>query len=274
MRRIHIIGLSFFALLLSGVAGGGAYYWHKRLTPEALDLRGAQLMHNCRRCHSLEAGRSNTGPTLIGIWGREAGTDETFERYSPALRASRIVWNAETLDRWLKNPPGVVPGTSMTNGEIEDDKDRAILIRWLERASTGKIDLASAQGRGDYGYPPGVHTAGHMVPGMGNRLSNEHLPLKEMPAERQVKAINLCRDTYIVTHGDGRRVLFWEANVRFKTDSSGYGPHIGVPVVLPSSTMGDRVTVIFTNAGEIGRFVQATCESTPVAKAPESTLRR
>lgn len=267
MRRIHIIGFSILGLLTAGSAGGGAYYWHKRLSPEALDLRGAQLMHNCRRCHSLEAGRRNTGPTLIGIWGRQAGSLEAYERYSPALRASRIVWNAETLDEWLKNPQAVVPGTSMNNGEIEDDKDRAILIRWLERANAGKIDLASAQGRGDYGYPPGHHTAGHMVPGMGNRLSNEHLPLREMPPERQVKAISLCRDTYIVTHGDDRRVLFWESNVRFKTDSSEFGPLAGLPVILPSSTMGDRVTVIFTTAGEIGRFVQAKCESAPVAKA-------
>ncbi len=274
MRRIHIMGLTILGLLLVGSAGGGAYYWHKRLSPEALDLRGAQLMQNCRRCHSIEAGRGNTGPTLIGIWNRQAGSVEAYERYSPALRASKVVWNAQTLDKWLKDPHGYIPGSQMNNGAIEDDKDRAILIRWLERANTGLLPLESAMGRGDYGYPPAPHTAGHLVPGMGGRLSNEHLPLKDIPPERQVTGVSLCRDTYVVTHGDGKRVQFWESNVRFKTDSSAEGPRPGVPAIMPSSTMGDRVTVIFTNAGEIGRFVQPRCESAPVARAPESALKR
>lgn len=268
-RRVLLIGLACVSAVGAvGAAGGGYYYWHKRLSPEALDLRGAQLMLNCRRCHSIVAGIASTGPSLIGIWNRQAGSVETYERYSPALRASKVVWNADTLDKWLANPQALIPGTSMTNGEIEDDKDRAILIRWLERANTGLVALESAQGRGDYGWPPGQHTAGHMVPGMGNRLSNEHLPLKDIAPERQVKAVSLCRGTYTVTHGDGKKVAFWESNIRFKTDSSETGPRPGVPAILPSSTMGDRVTMIFATPGEISRTVQAQCETPPVAQAP------
>lgn len=274
-QRVLLYGLA--GLLVVGTVSGGAggyHYWKKRLSPEALDLRGAQLMHNCRRCHSLVAGFGNTGPTLIGIWGRTAGSVETFERYSPALRASNVVWNAETLDRWLKDPKAFIPGTFMTNGEVEDDTDRAVLIRWLERANTGLVELESAQGRGDYGYPPGHHTAGHMVPGMGNRLSNEHLPLKDIAPQYQVKAIGLCGDTYTVTHGDGRRVAFWESNIRFKTDTSERGPRPGIPAILPSSTMGDRVTVIFASPEEISRTVRADCDSPLAARAPESPVRR
>lgn len=274
-RRVLLIGLACVSTVGAvGAAGGGYYYWHKRLSPEALDLRGAQLMLNCRRCHSIVAGMGNTGPTLIGIWGRTAGSVETYERYSPALRASKVVWNAETLDKWLRNPQALIPGTFMTNGEVEDDKDRAVLIRWLERANTGLLELESAQGRGDYGWPPGHHTAGHMVPGMGNRLSNEHLPLKDIAPQYQVKAIGLCADTYTVTHGDGRRVAFWESNIRFKTDSSERGPRPGLPAILPSSTMGDRVTMIFASPGEISRTIQSRCESAPTARAPESALKR
>ncbi len=274
-RRVLLWGLACVGVVGAvGAAGGGYYYWHKRLSPEALDLRGAQLMLNCRRCHSIVAGMGNTGPTLIGIWGRAAGSVETYERYSPALRVSNVVWNAETLDKWLKNPGALIPGTSMTNGEVEDDKDRAILIRWLERANTGLVELESAQGRGDYGWPPGHHTAGHMVPGMGNRLSNEHLPLKDIAPQYQVKAIGLCGDTYTVTHGDGRRVAFWESNIRFKTDSSERGPRPGLPAILPSSTMGDRVTMIFTSPEEISRIVRANCDSPLAARAPESRITR
>ena len=268
-RRVLLIGLACVGVVGAlGAAGGGYHYWHKRLSPEALDKRGAQLMIGCRRCHSIVAGRSSTGPTLIGIWNRQAGTVEAYDRYSPALRASNVVWNAETLDRWLKNPQSFIPGTLMTNGEIEDDTDRAVLIRWLERANTGHVELESAQGRGDYGYPAAPHTAGHVLPGMGNRLSNEHLPLKEMPPERQVKAVSLCRDTYTVTLGDGKQTQLWESNIRFKTDSSEQGPHPGLPTILPSSTMGDRMTMIFASPGEIGRFIQSKCEMPPVAAAP------
>lgn len=156
----------------------------------------------------------------------------------------------------------------MTNGEIEEKDDRAILIRWLERAATGQVPLESAQARGDYGWPPGHHTAGHMVPGMGNRLSNEHLPLKEVPAERQVKAITLCRDTYTVTLGDGKKTQLWESNIRFKTGSIEQGPYPGLPAILPSSTMGDRMTMIFASPGEISRIIQSKCEMPPVAATP------
>jgi cytochrome c len=274
-RRILLFALS--GLLVVGAAGGtagGYHYWKKRLSPEALDLRGAQLMLNCRRCHSIVAGLGNTGPSLIGIWNRQAGTLEGYDRYSPALRASNIVWTAETLDKWLKDPVGFIPGSQMVNGAVEDDTDRANIIRFLERANAGIIPLEMASGRGDYGYPAAPHTAGHILPGMGGRVSNEHMPLRELPPERQVSAISLCGDTYTVTHGDGSRVQFWESNIRFKTDSSAQGPRPGVPAILPSSTMGDRVTMIFATPAEIGHTVRARCESPPVARAPESRVRR
>jgi cytochrome c len=274
-RRILFFGLA--GILVTGAiagAGGGYHYWKKRLSPEALDLRGAQLMLNCRRCHSIVAGLRNTGPSLIGIWNRQAGTLEGFERYSPALRASNIVWNAETLDRWLKDPAGFIPGSQMNNGAVSNDADRANIIRFLERANAGIIPLEMASGRGDYGYPPAEHTAGHMIPGMGGRVSNEHMPLKELPPERQIKAISLCGDTYTVTHGDGKRVRFWESNIRFKTDSSEQGPPPGVPAILPSSTLGDRVTMIFATPAEIGQTIRVRCETPPVARAPESRVRR
>jgi cytochrome c len=83
-------------------------------------------------CHSLEHNR--TGPKHCGLLGRRAGSLPDFE-YSPAMRASGIVWNESTLDRFLAAPTKTVPGTSMGYAGTEDPRDRADLIAWLSEAS-------------------------------------------------------------------------------------------------------------------------------------------
>ncbi|MES2260413.1 MAG: c-type cytochrome [Pseudomonadota bacterium] len=86
-------------------------------------LYGAQ----CVACHSVEV--SMAGPAHRGVVGRRAGSLAGFE-YSPALKRSRIVWNAVTLDRWLSNPEQLVPGQAM-NYAVADAQARADLIAYL-----------------------------------------------------------------------------------------------------------------------------------------------
>src|SRR5687767_3291657 len=66
--------------------------------------RGARAFGACAACHSLEPERSLTGPSLSGVWGRKAGSLDGFARYSRALKESGLVWNEQTLDRWLRDP--------------------------------------------------------------------------------------------------------------------------------------------------------------------------
>ena len=47
------------------------------------------------------------------------------------MKKSGIVWNARTLDRFIADPPGVVPGTTMTYAGIEDAAERADLVAYL-----------------------------------------------------------------------------------------------------------------------------------------------
>jgi cytochrome c len=54
--------------------------------------RGAQTYQACAACHSLQADRNMTGPSLSGLWGRRAGGLSSFPRYSPALKRSDVVW--------------------------------------------------------------------------------------------------------------------------------------------------------------------------------------
>ena len=91
--------------------------------------RGKELYESrCAGCHSLDQDR--IGPRHRGLIGRKAGAVSGFE-YSPALRASRIVWSPRTLDAWLTNPERLVPGQRM-NYSVADAADRAALIAYLE----------------------------------------------------------------------------------------------------------------------------------------------
>jgi cytochrome c len=49
-------------------------------------------------------------PGLLGVDGRQAGTGEGFND-TKALSTSCLNWDAHKLDRFLKSPVIVVPGT-------------------------------------------------------------------------------------------------------------------------------------------------------------------
>ena len=95
--------------------------------------RGALLYGRCQGCHALAYDR--TGPRHCGLYGRRAGSVAGFA-YSPAMAASAIVWDENTLDRFLANPTRMVPGTAMGYAGIADPKERADLIAWLRQASS------------------------------------------------------------------------------------------------------------------------------------------
>src|SRR6478736_4722908 len=71
---------------------------------------GARAFRACAACHSVEANRNMTGPSLTEVWNRKAGSLSSFPRYSDAMKSSGVVWNAETLDAYLKNLTEFMPG--------------------------------------------------------------------------------------------------------------------------------------------------------------------
>ena len=84
----------------------------------------------CALCHSPLPGKNMVGPSLFGIVGRHSGEIPGF-RYSPANRDSNLTWDEATLDRYLKSPRTVVPGTIMTFAGLSDDTRRADVIAYL-----------------------------------------------------------------------------------------------------------------------------------------------
>ncbi len=103
-------------------------------SPNAAALqRGAQIYARCAACHAVETNR--TGPQHCGLFGRHAGTAPGYDAYSKAMRDSKIVWDARSLNVFLQAPTQVVPGTSMGYAGIKDPQERADLIAWLHQAT-------------------------------------------------------------------------------------------------------------------------------------------
>lgn len=104
--------------------------------------RGEQVYARCLACHALAYDR--VGPRHCGLIGRRAGAVPGFA-YSDAMKASGIAWNAKTLDRFLADPLGKVPGTTMTYAGVPDARDRADLIAYLTRAGSSARECGATQ---------------------------------------------------------------------------------------------------------------------------------
>lgn len=98
--------------------------------------RGARLFRKCGICHALsESDENKAGPTLYRLFGRRAGAVPGYA-YSPALRASGLVWNEQMVDRLFAEGPEVVaPGSKMPLQKMPNAQDRADLIEFLKRAT-------------------------------------------------------------------------------------------------------------------------------------------
>lgn len=94
-------------------------------------MRGKAVFEKrCTGCHTLTTDRE--GPRLQGVVGRRAASIPGFP-YSAALRQSNIVWNDESLDRWLTDPDSLVPNTNM-DFRVPKPQERQDLIAYLRVA--------------------------------------------------------------------------------------------------------------------------------------------
>ncbi len=101
----------------------------------AADLaNGKAIFRQCAACHSLAGGEIKIGPSLAGVVGRKAGSAEGFN-YSPAMKASGLIWDEATLHRYLANPRAVVPGTKMAFAGVKDPKRLDDLIAFLKETA-------------------------------------------------------------------------------------------------------------------------------------------
>ncbi len=122
-----LLPLTLSALLLALVPAASSH---------AADLAaGQQMFARCRICHTVAAGGpSAVAPNLHGLFGRKAGSLNGFD-YSPAMKASAVTWDDDTLAKYLRDPKGFIPGNRMAFPGIEDKKERADLIAYLRQAA-------------------------------------------------------------------------------------------------------------------------------------------
>jgi cytochrome c len=210
--------------------------------------RGQRVFNACAQCHSVEADRNMTGPSLADLWNRKAGSLASFPRYSHALKSSDLVWNNKTLDEWIKDPQRVVPGNQMTFPGVKDAQQRSDLLAFLKQATQpGRAPSPRAA-------PQNGQMGGGMMGGGGGDPN-----LKSLEPGNRVQAISYCRDTYRITTSDGKEHAFWERNLRFKTDGSENGPQMGTPALIGAGMLGDRADAIFAAPEEISAIIKPGC---------------
>jgi cytochrome c len=236
MKATYVIGVA--AAVLFGV--------HQAF-PQGNSARGQRVFGACAACHSLQADQNMTGPSLASVWNRKAGSLASFNRYSPALQSSNIVWNDKTLDDWIADPQHLIPGNQITFAGIKDARQRADLLAFLKEATQPGASVAQQ----------GARMGGGMMGGMmgGGQVSN----LKRLDPAERVQEIRYCKDTYTITTADGQTRKFWERNLRLKTDAGGDGPEKNAPALVGAGMMGDRADVIFAAPSEISAFIISKC---------------
>jgi cytochrome c len=87
----------------------------------------------CRACHQIgPTAKNGVGPSLNGVVGRKAGTYPGFS-YSAANKNSNLTWDEATLEKYLANPQGVVPGTKMVFPGLKDPQKVKDVIAFLKQ---------------------------------------------------------------------------------------------------------------------------------------------
>jgi cytochrome c len=85
----------------------------------------------CAVCHTTVPGQNKIGPSLHGVVGHHSAAAPNFA-YSEAMKKADKTWDAATLETYLENPRGVVPGTKMIFPGLKDEKERQDVIAYLE----------------------------------------------------------------------------------------------------------------------------------------------
>jgi cytochrome c len=125
--------LSYVAVISAGAVLSSNAVW-------AADDDSNQVVFNnvCRTCHTTVSGDNRLGPNLAGLIGRKAGSVEGYG-YSSAMKNSGVVWDAKTLDQFIADPDGVIPGNNMKPfSGLTNAEERGKIVAFLSQDSGKK----------------------------------------------------------------------------------------------------------------------------------------
>jgi len=119
---------------LAALLGIAAAFAAQPALAEGDAAAGEKVFNKCKACHSLEAGKNKIGPTLAGVFGRQAGSVDGF-KYSDAMKASALTWDDGNLSSYLTDPKTFIPGNKMTFPGFKKVDELENLLAYLKQAA-------------------------------------------------------------------------------------------------------------------------------------------
>ena len=121
------MGRSFLAL---AIAAAGSLLIALPANAQSVESGQKVFKQQCGLCHDVAAGKNRVGPSLFGVVGRKSGSVDGFH-YSDGNKNSGLTWDQATLDKYLADPRGTVPGTTMTYAGVKNEEQRRDIIAYL-----------------------------------------------------------------------------------------------------------------------------------------------
>lgn len=92
---------------------------------------GRKLFARCAGCHEVGPYAGNIfGPQLNGVLGRQAGSAAGYS-YSPALKASGLVWDETNLAAFIRDSEAVIPGNKMRFMNFMSEQQAGEIVAFL-----------------------------------------------------------------------------------------------------------------------------------------------
>ena len=104
------------------------------MTEGNIDFGRELVSQRCANCHATKPNEKLFAPTLVNLFGRQAGSIEGFP-YTPKIKLLNIIWTPSTLDTWLKTITVNTPDIRMRHVGIERDDEREAVIAYLKTLS-------------------------------------------------------------------------------------------------------------------------------------------
>ena len=135
MRSIFTLGLTALCMMACSPSGAesrdeAAGNVAAPATDPAKVAAGKVIFQQCAACHSILG--DGVGPDLRGVYGRKAASESHYRRYSPAMKASDIIWDEQNLRSFLKDPAAKVKGTFMLFPGLKSVKDLDDVVEFLK----------------------------------------------------------------------------------------------------------------------------------------------
>lgn len=124
MMRVNLAAM----VLVFGAGFGG-----DQLRAQTLSHGEAIFVRECAKCHQVgPQAKNRVGPQLNDLFGRKAGAVVNYKNYSEATRNAGFVWSPENFRQFIKDPRGMIIGTTQVYNGLENDDDITALIEFLQ----------------------------------------------------------------------------------------------------------------------------------------------